>query len=303
MKKIVLFLLLISLACGADAQMKNAKHVVLIGVDGLGAYAFEKAKIPNIRSLMKQGAWSLEARSVLPSSSAVNWASMLMGAGPELHGFTTWGSKKPDMPSRVLDKYGMFPSVYGLLREKMPEAEIGVIYEWEGIGYLFPKKAVSFDRHCASDSISAETAIGYIREKKPDFLFLYFHKVDVTGHQDGHDTPAYYQAVEEMDAHVGRVLQAIEEAGMKDSTIVMFSADHGGVEKGHGGTSMVEMQIPWIIAGPGIRRDHQIQNSIMTFDTAATLARIFGLQVPQVWIGRPVDEAFADNKNRESPRP
>src|SRR5690606_27196609 len=136
----------------------------------------------HIRKLMENGSWSLEARSVLPSSSAANWASMMMGAGPELHGFTTWGSKKPDMPSRVLDKYGMFPSVYSLLREKKPDAEIGVVYEWEGIGYLFPKQAVNFDKHCTSDTLSLKEQVNYIRTKKPTFLFAYFHNVDVTGH-------------------------------------------------------------------------------------------------------------------------
>lgn len=294
MKKMTFFCLLLSLSLAANAQLKDVKHVVLIGVDGLGAYCFEKADIPNIRSLMEKGSWSLEARCVLPSSSAVNWASMLMGAGPELHGFTTWGSKKPDLPSRVLDKYGMFPSVYGLLREKDPDAEIGVIYEWEGIGYLFPKQAVDFNKHCKSDSLSAAEAVRYIRNKKPAFLFAYFHEVDQTGHKQGHDTPAYYQAVKRTDERIGQILQAIREAGMEENTIVMLSADHGGIGDGHGGITMAEMQIPWIIAGPGIKQDHEISGSIMTFDTAATLARIFGLEIPQVWTGKPVDEAFLD---------
>lgn len=296
MKKTILSSVLLILCLSAGAQLKNVEHVILIGVDGFGAYAFEKAEIPHIRTLMKKGSWSLEARSVLPSSSAVNWASMLMGAGPELHGFTTWGSKKPDLPSRALDKYGMFPSVYGLLREKNPEAEIGVIYEWEGIGYLFPKEAVDLDRRCASDSLTATTATDYIREKKPDFLFVYFHNVDVTGHQVGHDTPEYYKAVEGVDVHVGEILKAIKDAGMEENTIVMLSADHGGIGKGHGGITMTEMQIPWIIAGPGIKRDHKVEGSIVTYDTAATLARIFGLNIPQVWTGKPVEEVFSDKR-------
>jgi predicted AlkP superfamily phosphohydrolase/phosphomutase len=39
--------------------------------------------------MMENGSYTLKMRSVLPSSSAVNWASMFMGAGPELHGYTT----------------------------------------------------------------------------------------------------------------------------------------------------------------------------------------------------------------------
>lgn len=51
---------------------------------------------------MDAGCYTLKKRSVLPSSSAVNWASMFMGAGPELHGYTEWGSKTPELPSRVV---------------------------------------------------------------------------------------------------------------------------------------------------------------------------------------------------------
>ena len=42
---------------------------------------------------MEDGSYTLKKRSALPSSSAINWASMFMGAGPELHGYTEWGSK------------------------------------------------------------------------------------------------------------------------------------------------------------------------------------------------------------------
>jgi len=72
----------------------------------------------------------------------------------------------------------------------------------------------------------------------------------------------------------------------------LFTADHGGVNKGHGLISMNEMQIPWIIRGPGIHQNREISESIMTFDTAATIAELLKLNRPQVWIGRPVKEAM-----------
>lgn len=271
------------------------KHVVLIGVDGMGAYAFKKAEVPVMKSMMANGSWSLEARSVLPSSSAANWASMNMGAGPELHGFTTWGSKSPDMPSRILDEYGMFPSIAGLLRKSRPHSEIGFIYEWDGIGYLFPKRAVSKDLNCDGDIAVTNAAVQYIESKKPNFLFVHLHDVDSVGHQTGHDTPDYYAAVERTDAHIGSILKSLERAGIAEETMVLVTADHGGVKKGHGSVSLEEMQIPWIITGPGIRKNHQIQESVMTFDTAATIAEALRLKAPQVWIGRPVKSIF---KNR-----
>jgi hypothetical protein len=242
--------------------------------------------------MMNEGSWSLQTRTVLPSSSAANWASMVMGAGPELHGYTTWGSKKPDMPARVLDEYGMFPSVYALLRKERPDSEIGVIYEWDGIGFLFPKAAVNHDQNPDGDIAIAAAASTYIKEKKPNFLFVHLHDVDSVGHKVGHGTPEYYAAIERTDTHIGTILKSIKDAGIEKKTVVLFTADHGGINKGHGLISMAEMQIPWIIKGPGIQKGKELSESIMTFDTAATIADLLKLKTPQVWIGRPVKGAL-----------
>lgn len=82
---------LFSVPCNAKGK---AKHVVFIGLDGWGSYSVPKADIPHIKQLMADGSYTLEKRTVLPSSSAVNWASMFMGAGPELHGYTQWGDSR-----------------------------------------------------------------------------------------------------------------------------------------------------------------------------------------------------------------
>ena len=101
-------IVLLLVSCKAEIEIEApkplAKHVILIGSDGFGAYAFKKAKVPNLRRMMQQGAYSLKARAVLPTSSAVNWASMIMGSGPELHGYTEWGSKTPEVISRIIGK-------------------------------------------------------------------------------------------------------------------------------------------------------------------------------------------------------
>ena len=64
---------------GDAAPKQRAKHVVLIGLDGWGAYSVHKADMPALASLMEQGSYTLKKRTVLPSSSAPNWASMFMG--------------------------------------------------------------------------------------------------------------------------------------------------------------------------------------------------------------------------------
>ena len=138
MRKVLLFvcLLMAGMTVNVNAAKQKAKHVILIGMDGWGAYSVPKADIPAIKSLMTNGCYTLHSRSVLPSSSAINWASMFMGAGPELHGYTQWGSKTPELPSRVLNQHGIFPTIFQLLRDAQPEAVRMGRYQISG-GYTF----------------------------------------------------------------------------------------------------------------------------------------------------------------------
>lgn len=298
MSKLFFFLAILSFSFSASfAQPKEIKHVVLIGFDGLGAYAFDSADIPNLHQMMSEGSWSLKARSVLPSSSAVNWASMLMGASPTLHGYTEWDSKVPEIPSVVTDQYGIFPSIFGITREQRPKAATGVIYTWSGIGYLFEKPAVNLDLNTNNDSLSLAKTIEFIRDKKPLLTFVHFDQPDGVGHEIGHRTPAYYAMVHDLvDKNVGIIRKAIKDAGMEKNTLVIVTADHGGKGKGHGGKSLDEVQIPWIAVGPGIRKNHEIKDVIITYDTAPTIAYALGLKTPQAWRGKPVMEAFEQTK-------
>lgn len=52
------------------------------------------------------------------------------------------------------------------------------------------------------------------------------------------------------------------------------------------------MTIPWIVWGSGVRRGHALTNQVTLPDTAATIAWLFGLNLPTNAIGRPVREAF-----------
>ena len=294
MKIMKLFLLCLSVTIASNviAQVKKIKHVVLIGVDGLGAYAFPKADAPTIKMMMGNGAWSLHARSVLPSSSAVNWASMIMGAGPELHGFTDWGSKKPELPSKDTTQYGIFPSIFYLTKTQKPQLKTAVIYEWPGIGYLFEKECVSYHQQITGDSLTAVAAGAYIKKEKPNLLFVHFSDVDGVGHNIGHNIPEYYKQVKVLDGYVKQILDAIKEAGIMDETVVMLSSDHGGINKGHGGKTLMEVEIPWIVYGKAVKQKGEVAQSIVTYDTGATIAYLFGLKQPQLWTGRAVKNIF-----------
>nr|WP_157246925.1 alkaline phosphatase [Pedobacter panaciterrae] len=98
--------------------------------------------------------------------------------------------------------------------------------------------------------------------------------------------------LQKVDVRIGKIIQAVKDAGIENETIIILSADHGGTGKGHGGKSLDEVEIPWVINGPGVKKNHEIKDVIITYDTGATIAWIFGLKTPQSWRGKTVAESF-----------
>ena len=132
----------------------------------------------------------------------------------------------------------------------------------------------------------------YIKEKKPTFLAVCYDQIDHVGHAIGHDTPAYYDVLARVDKQIGRIIQALKDAGIYDDTIILVTADHGGIGRSHGGQSLLEMEIPFIVYGKNIRKGVELKDVVIQYDTAATIAEVFGLKRPQAWRGLPIYSVF-----------
>ena len=269
-------------------------HVIVIGVDGMSPDGIRNATTPVMDSMIANGAVKWKVRTVLTTASSQNWASMIMGAGPEQHGIINndWERDDHTLPPVVAGKEGIFPSIFGIIREQKPDAEIGAVYHWSGFGRLFEKKAVNYDKNFSTEDSTAADFINYIKTKKPTFGFVHFDHVDHAGHHDGHGTPQYYAAVAKADSLIGAVLKAIKEAGMDKNTLVIVTADHGGMGKGHGGPTPEEAEIAMILHGKDIKKGYTIQQQVYTYDLAATVAFALNLTQPYAWIGRPIKPAF-----------
>ena len=83
-----------------ESLSQNIEHVIIIGIDGMSPDGIKNAKTPVMDNLMKNGSFTMHARNVLPTSSSPNWASMIMGAGPEQHGITSnkWELNDHELP-------------------------------------------------------------------------------------------------------------------------------------------------------------------------------------------------------------
>ena len=274
-------------SCGSKRQ---AEHIFLIGFDGWGSYCMDSVEMPATRALMEQGCYTLKKRTVLPSVSAPNWASMFMGATTELTGWTNNGERAPLEPAYV-NENGVFPTIFSLIREQMPEAKTACIFEWGGIRPLVDEKAIDHCVQLKPEDIAAASA-EHIKKEKPDFMAIIYDDPDHVGHSKGHDTVEYYARMEELDSCLEEIIAAIKEAGIYDDSIIIVTSDHGGIGHGHGGQSMMEMETPFIIAGKNIKQGGEFSEVMLQQDTAHTLAEAFGLKVPQMWSGNSMSQVF-----------
>jgi arylsulfatase A-like enzyme len=124
-------------------------------------------------------------------------------------------------------------------------------------------------------------------------------------------------ALAEMDANVGEILDAIDELNIGANTIVVFTSDNGpeatfpwqgssGPWRGYYFTHMEgSLRVPFIIRWPGRIPAGRVSNEIVhEVDTYTTFANIVGAQAPQ---DRPIDGVDqtdfllgkSDNSSRE----
>lgn len=180
--------------CKGAGKVPLARHVLLIGIDGMGAEGFQLARTPHLKQLAREGALSIKARSVMPTVSSPSWGSILTGAGPEQHGMTSnaWLVNNYTIEPTTKDEDGFFPSIFTLLRHNMPNAEIAVFYDWDGLGNLFNQKYLNRVELTKNYQETFEKAIPYILEKKPQLAFLYVGYPDDIGHKYGYKSEEYY---------------------------------------------------------------------------------------------------------------
>jgi predicted AlkP superfamily pyrophosphatase or phosphodiesterase len=275
-----------------DRKFEN-KHVFLIGLDGWGGYSFKNSsfEMPTIETIIPVSSYTFEAINVMPSITIPNWASMFMGTSPDVHGYKTnpaAGNDEPSAASTFVDKYGIFPSIFTLLKEERPNCKVAFFFEKPKIGYLCPDNVIDIKRNIinlSGNDIGISNITDCIESEKPNFTAIIFLEPDGVGHAVGHNTQKYYNQLTKMDDYIEKIITSIKKANIWDDSILFFSSDHGGIGNGHGGDTPLEREIPLIICGKNIRSNYKITEPVMIYDIAATIAYIFELGTPFFWTG------------------
>ncbi|MDR6551110.1 sulfatase-like hydrolase/transferase [Paenibacillus qinlingensis] len=149
------------------------------------------------------------------------------------------------------------------------------------------------------------------QEENPDFSHLKESGHGIHGYQSHSRLPeserkqlvaTYYGMISCMDAHIGRILDRLEELGLAENTIVVFTTDHGHFFGQHGlqykGGFHYEdlIKLPFIVRYPGHVPAGTTSNAIQSLvDLAPTFLSMAGLPIPcfmtgvdqsSVWTGQ-----------------
>jgi len=294
MKKIILACVaLLTVACtGTEKKADLTSHVIIIGLDGWGSWCMEKGEAPFIKEMMHEGSWTLNKRAVLPTISGANWAAMMNGTPVESSGITN-NDPAPTFEPLFLTDHDAQPTIFHLLAEQRPNLETGVICEWgDFLNYADTLCLDFFQRiRQASEHPDAivDASVKYIQAKKPALCFIHIDALDHMGHSYGQGSDEYYAELPLVDDRVRRIVEGVKAAGIYDESIIMVTSDHGHEGTSHGGSSQLEIQTPFVIWGKGIMKDHEIKETLIQYDIAATVAKIFNLEVPQSWRGKAME--------------
>jgi hypothetical protein len=258
------------------------KRVVILSIDGLRPDAIQLAPMPNLLALMQTAAYTLTAQTIFPSATLPSHASMITGLCPAGHG-VTWNDYIPAFGyARGFDLFDLahgagMKTVMYVGKEKL--RQLTEPTSTDIFVYINDRDLVIIDRLLADFPLDFR------------LMFIHFPTADWMGHEFGWLSPEQLSVLFRADQALNNLLVALDSYGLRNETLVIITADHGGHKTSHGSSHPEDMTIPWIISGPGIV-PMQLTTPVQTMDTAATAAYALGLPIPEEWDGIPVTEAF-----------
>ena len=252
---------------GPFAQNVPERHVVLITIDGFPASMFADAKthLPRIRKLATEGVSATGMRVSNPSVTWPNHTTLVTGVHPARHSvlfngiLTRLGPDEPVSidPKRDKSELVAVPTLFDVLHQKrfrtaainwpctrkagtldddFPDSPDTLLHttprlreELVRVGILSSDKDAAFRAltGAARDDVWTQAAAHVIKQRKPHLLLFHLLNTDGTHHRFGSESSASYTALALADVYVGRVIDALEEAGIKKDTTIIVTADHG----------------------------------------------------------------------------
>jgi len=272
------------------------EHVVIISIDGLRPDCILLANTPTLHALVHGGAYTFWAKTTAVSITLPSHTSMVTGVVPRKHGIE-WNV---DLPL----KQPVYPKVPTVMEMATGAGYVTAMIAGK-IKFEFLDKPGTITHvflppeEKGNDEMVATEAERMITEFRPALTFIHFPDVDTVGHAKGWGSHEQLAQIEKTDTQLARILTALERAGIRQSTFIIVTADHGGAGLIHGADDARSRHIPWIAAGPGVRKFFDLTQlaelEVHTEDTCATACYLLGLPQQPYFDGKPVYAAFEGN--------
>ena len=192
-------------------DMGKQEKVAVIVLDAFGVATWKRYQelTPNFNLLAHQHL--LHIRSVLPSKTPVNFATIATGAPSHVHTIRD--------RSETLTVETMFHVISEASMKSAAAARA-----MSSVGILLSKFA---DYKCVAESNTDDELVKLgleaIQEKSPEYLLMQMLDVDDIGHKAGLEGDEIKEAVSNVDRHLGDLLPHLAERGYG----LMVLADHG----------------------------------------------------------------------------
>jgi arylsulfatase A-like enzyme len=106
------------------------------------------------------------------------------------------------------------------------------------------------------------------------------------GYEEGKCVQGYYGALSSIDGAIGRLLARLDQEGLAESTLVVFTADHGDMMGSHGKMAkdvwfQESAGVPLMMRWPGKIAARTHANVVNTIDYLPTILGLMGLAIPR----------------------
>jgi hypothetical protein len=271
----LLVLTMLSFACGSTppttpASAKSAlapgphgvDQVLVVSIDGLNPLALDKLGrkgTPVLHRLRRQGASTLNARTsyemtvTLPNHTGMV-TSRRINAADGGHG-VTWNDDRPTPATVQAAAGGPVGSVFSdVIAAGATTALFASKTKFSLWQRSWPAGLKNTTIELDNRALADDVALDLIRTDR-DFTFVHLSGPDVAGHARGWMSRPYLRAVRAADTNLGIILEALKEADEVDDTLVIVTADHGGVGRLHGQADrLANYRIPFLVRGPDVPR-------------------------------------------------
>ncbi|WP_053366616.1 alkaline phosphatase family protein [Bacillus sp. FJAT-27245] len=242
-------------------------HLIVLSFDCLSSLDVPTLlKLPNFKSFINGSSYCTNVETIYPSVTYPCHTSIITGNYPNRHGVVNNTFVQPGQPSpdwywhrRTINgttlydeakKAGMktaallWPVTAGAeIDYNMPEIFANRPWQNQLLVSLLngsPLFQIEMEarfgklrrgiRQPELDDFVLESTIHTIKTRKPGLMLVHFVDLDSQRHHHGFSSTAANAALKRHDKRLGRVLQAIKEAGLADSSTVVILGDHSALD-------------------------------------------------------------------------